>query len=96
MQCVFLRMLTMKIVKVIYLILSIILVLFLVFNIVDSYVSLKYEIYEYRILFNKEFVPTERAEEYILRLIRTLKFFLYYVLITVVLIIMSFIQQRKN
>ena len=85
----------MKTIKIIYIIFSILLALFLIFCIVDNTVSLKYEIYEYRIVFDKEFVPTERAEDYLLRAISALKFFLYYVLVNVLLMIVPFCKKKK-
>ena len=86
----------MKSVKIIFLFLSVLLVFILIFYIIDTQVSLKYEIYEYRILFDDKFVPTERAEDYLLRVVRVLKFFLYYVLATILLIIISFFLKMKE
>ena len=86
----------MRYIKLVYLFVSIGVVLLLILCIVDNYVSLKYEIYEYRILFDKNNIPTERAEGYLLRVISILKFFLYYVLTTILLIIISFIRKKKG
>ncbi len=86
----------MKFIKLVYLIVSIGVVLILILSIMDNYVSLKYEIYEYRILFDKNNIPTERAEGYLLRVISILKFFLYYVLTTILLIIISLFHKKKG
>lgn len=59
----------------------------------NTYVSLKYEIDSWG---QDGYGPISIARDYVLQLISTYKFFLCYTLISTVLLIISYVQKRKN
>ena len=77
----------MKITKTIYLIVSILLLSLLIFNIINTTISIKYEIDEVR-WFTDE-INIDRAREYLYGQIEILHYFLYYVLVNVLFLIVS-------
>lgn len=85
-------MVKMKIAKIVFLVISVLLAFLLMWNIIDTRVSLKYEIDEVR----GETVHIDLARGYILEIISTLRVFLFYVLTTVVYLSISFIKDRSS
>ncbi len=83
----------MKIVRIIFLIVSIVLFLLLGYSIINMYVSLKYEIDEWRV---EGVVPYELARFYMLQYILTLKEFLIYVIVTIAVLIGLHVKKRKK
>ena len=81
----------MKFLKAIFLLLSILLIFLIGYSIINTYVSLKYEIDVYG---QNGLSPIGIARDYVLQLISTLKFFLCYVIVNVILIFLS-IWKRK-
>lgn len=82
----------MKIAKIVFLVISVLLAFLLMWNIIDTRVSLKYEIDE----LSRETVSRSLARGYILEIISTLRVFLFYVLTTVVYLSISFIKDRSS
>lgn len=85
-------MVKMKIAKIVFLVISVLLAFLLMWNIIDTRVSLKYEIDE----LSRETVSRSLARGYILEIISTLRVFLFYVLTTVVYLSISFIKDRNS
>lgn len=85
-------MVKMKIAKIVFLVISVLLAFLLMWNIIDTRVSLKYEIDE----LSRETVSRSLARGYILEIISTLRVFLFYVLTTVVYLSISFIKDRSS
>lgn len=83
----------MKIVKILFILASILLAFFLGYAILNTYVSLKYEIDEIRWLTDK--VHIDIAEEYLKGQIGILQSFLFYVFINVILWIISLFVRNK-
>lgn len=83
----------MKIVKIIYVVISLLLVLLLAFSVVNMTVSLKYEIEE-RAAMGMDAIPLEWGRKYLLTVIDTYRFFLYYVLLSIVVIAGPFIVKK--
>lgn len=84
----------MKIFNVIFIsfiVLSIVLILLTSYSIINTYVSLKYEIEPFG---QDGYGPISIARDYVLQLISTYKFFLCYILISTVLMIISFIRKK--
>lgn len=77
----------MKIFKTIYIIFSILLLSLLIFNIINTTISIKYEIDEVR-WFTDE-INIDKAKEYLCGQIEILHYFLYYVLLNIVFLIIS-------
>ena len=82
----------MKIAKTIYLIVSILLLSLLIFNIINTTISIKYEIDEVR-WFTDE-INIDRAREYLYGQIEILHYFLYYVLVNVLFLIVSIYKKQ--
>lgn len=82
----------MKVVKIVFLVISVLLAFLLMWSIIDTRVSLKYEIDE----LSRETVSRSLARGYILEIISTLRVFLFYVLTTVVYLSISFIKDRSS
>ena len=70
--------------NIIFLISSIVLVFVLLYSLLNTVVSIKYEIDEVRCLSNS--VHIDAAESYLRGQITLLKYFIYYVLITIVFV----------
>lgn len=87
-------MVKMKIAKIVFLVISVLLAFLLMWSIINTRVSLKYEIDEVRYL--GETVHIDLARGYILQIISTLRVFLFYVLTTVVYLSISFIKDRSS
>lgn len=85
-------MVKMKVVKIVFLVISVLLAFLLMWSIIDTRVSLKYEIDE----LSRETVSRSLARGYILEIISTLRVFLFYVLTTVVYLSISFIKDRSS
>ena len=83
----------MKIVKIIYVVISLLLVLLLAFSVVNMTVSLKYEIEE-RAAMGIDAIPLEWGRKYLLTVIDTYRFFLYYVLLSIAVIAGPFIVKK--
>lgn len=87
-------MVKMKIAKIVFLVTSVLLAFLLMWSIINTRVSLKYEIDEVRCF--GETVHIDLARGYILQIISTLRVFLFYVLTTVVYLSISFIKDRSS
>ena len=81
----------MKWVRIIFIIVSIILSLIIVYAIINSGVSHKYEI-EGRA---GDMVDIQWVEEWMLSFIEWMKYFLYYVIVTVVYLLVSMFSKKK-
>jgi len=83
----------MRIVKIIYMAISLLLVLLLAFSVVNMTVSLKYKIEE-RAAMGMDTIPLEWGRRYLLTVIDTYRFFLYYVLLSMAVIASPFIVKK--
>jgi uncharacterized protein YggT (Ycf19 family) len=81
----------MKWIRIIFLIVSIVLSLIIIYAIINSWVSYKYEIEE---SFNDK-VDIQWASGYLLSLIECLKYFLYYVIVTIIYLLISMFSKKK-
>lgn len=84
----------MKIAKIIFIILSVSLALLISYAIINTYVSLKYEIDEASIW--SDTISINLGRQYLLEVIDTLRVFLCYVLATTVFLIICLAKDRKR
>jgi uncharacterized protein YggT (Ycf19 family) len=81
----------MKWIRIIFLIISIILSLIIIYAIINSWVSHKYEI-EGRA---GDLVDIQWVEEWMLSTIMCLKYFLYYIIVTIIYLLISIFSKKK-
>lgn len=82
----------MRIIRIVFVILSICLLLLLGWIIINTYVSIKYEIEP----FGFDCAPAMVANDFALRFISCLKFFCGYIAVTVVLMLVLPLKKRKK